>query len=96
MNADLYLNFLVAMVAIVNPLALLPIWSQLTNDLDKAARRETAYLVLGTSLIILLIFMIGGKHILAFFSIELPVFRIAGGIMLLFTGLSMINSKGLN
>ncbi|MFW6371338.1 MAG: MarC family protein [Bacteroidota bacterium] len=95
MNWDLYLNFMAAMIAIVNPLAILPIWSQLTNDLETKARSETALMIVGTSASVLLVFLIAGKYILSFFSINLPVFQIAGGILLLFTGLSMVNGRGL-
>lgn len=95
MNWDLYLNFMAAMIAIVNPLALLPIWLQLTDDLEVKARSETALMIVGTAASVLLVFLIGGKYILSFFSINLPVFQIAGGILLLFTGLSMVNGKGL-
>ncbi|MFW5830880.1 MAG: MarC family protein [Prolixibacteraceae bacterium] len=93
MNWDLYLNFLAAMFAIVNPVALLPFWSQLTDDLEKKVRRNTAYLTISTSFFILLVFLISGKHILSFFSINLSVFKIAGGILLLFAGLAMVNAK---
>jgi multiple antibiotic resistance protein len=94
MNWDLYLNFMAAMIAIVNPLAVLPIWSQLTNDLKGKARRETALLVVATASGILLLFLAAGQYILTFFSIDLPVFQIAGGILLLFAGLAMVNGKG--
>ncbi len=95
MNWDLYLNFLAAMIAIVNPLAILPIWLQLTDDLQAKARSKTALMVMGTSASVLLIFLVGGKYILSFFSINMPVFQIAGGILLLFTGLAMVNGKGI-
>ncbi len=94
MNWDLYLNFLAAMIAIVNPLSILPIWIQLTDDLEAKARSETAMMIVGTAAAVLLVFLIGGKYILSFFSINLPVFQIAGGILLLFTGLSMVNGTG--
>ncbi|MFW5793342.1 MAG: MarC family protein [Bacteroidota bacterium] len=93
MNWNLYLNFLAAMMAIMNPLGLIPLWSELTNDLTKSGRRELARLLIATAAIILVTFMIFGKTILTFFSIELPVFQMAGGILLLFTGLSMVNGK---
>lgn len=83
------------MIAIVNPLAVLPICSQLTNDLEGNVRRKTAVLVMGTAYGILLLFLIAGQYILPFFSINLPVFQIAGGILLLFAALAMVNGKGL-
>lgn len=93
MNWDLYINFLAAMIAIVNPLGIWPIWSELTNDASAKVRRKIAYLVVGTAFLILIIFLVGGKYLLQFFSIELDVFKIAGGILLLFTGLSMVKGE---
>lgn len=93
MDLNLYANFTAAMIAIVNPLGLLPLWSQLTNDLGKKERRELAAMLIGTAVFILLLFLIFGNAILAFFSIEVPVFQIAGGILLLSTGISMVNGN---
>jgi multiple antibiotic resistance protein len=81
------------MIAIVNPLGLIPLWSQLTDDLGKKERRYLALMLIATSVFILLIFLIFGNSILGFFSIEVPVFQIAGGILLLFTGISMVNGN---
>jgi multiple antibiotic resistance protein len=67
---------LVAMMAIVNPPGLLPIWSKLTDDLSKEDRRQIACMVMGTASSILLLFLIFGKYILHFFSIDLSVFSV--------------------
>lgn len=93
MNWDLYVNFFIAMVAIVNPLGIWPTWSELTNDASPTVRKRISFLVLGTTFLILVVFLLSGKYLLLFFSIDLDVFKIAGGILLLFTGLSMIDGK---
>jgi multiple antibiotic resistance protein len=93
MSWDLYLNFLAAMFAIVNPIGILPIWSELTSDKPNQIRKRVAFLVTGTSLLILLMFLFAGGPILKFFSIDLSVFKIAGGILLLFTGISMVQGS---
>lgn len=93
MDWKLYLNFFAAMIAIVNPLGIVPLWSQLTEDVTKQVRRDIAYMITITAAFILLLFMNTGQYILEFFSIDLPVFQIAGGILLLFTGISMVNGQ---
>lgn len=93
MNWDLYINFLIAMIAIVNPLGIWPIWSELTNDASTKVRNRIALLILGTTSIILIIFLVTGKYLLLFFAIDLDVFKIAGGVLLLFAGLSMVQGK---
>ena len=90
MNTHLYMNFLAAMMAIVNPIGIWPIWSQLTNDQASAIRNRVAFLVVLTSYVILLIFLFSGRYILEFFSIDLQIFKVAGGILLLNTGISMV------
>lgn len=78
------------MVAIINPLGIWPMWSELTNDASPRVRKRIAFLITGTTYIILIFFLIVGKYMLKFFAIDMEVFKIAGGILLLFTGLSML------
>lgn len=93
MNWSLILNFLAAMLAIVNPLGLVPIWQELTGDAKPEVRKKIAFLVTLVSLAILLIFLNTGHYLLTFFSIDLAVFKIAGGILLLLTAISMIQGS---
>lgn len=93
MNWNLNLNFLAAMLAIVNPVGLVPIWQELTGDAQPEVRKKVAMLVTCASLVILLIFLNIGPFLLNFFSIDLPVFKIAGGILLLLTAISMIQGS---
>lgn len=93
MHWDLYLNFLLATLSIINPVGILPLWTELTGDHSRDIRKRTAFLIIGTSLLIVIIFLWTGKYLLQFFSIDLPVFKIAGGILLLITGISMVNGN---
>ena len=45
------------------------------------------------SIISLTIFLVGGKYILSYFGIDLVVFKVAGGVLLLTTGIKMIEGK---
>ena len=93
MNWNFYLNFLAAMLAIVNPIGIWPIWSELTNDEASKIRKRVALMVIFTAYFILVIFLIGGKYLLQFFSIDLQVFKVAGGILLLYVGISMVRGS---
>ena len=95
MNWNLYTNFFVAVVAIINPLTILSIWSELTYDVSNRVRLRTASLLLGFAFIALSAFLIGGKYILNFFSIDLMVFKVAGGILLLTTGIQMVQGTNV-
>ncbi|MGF1586545.1 MAG: MarC family protein [Bacteroidales bacterium] len=94
MDWSLYLNFLIAMLAIINPIGIWPLWSAMTDDVKKTrVRRKIAFLIVFSSILILLVFLFSGSYLLKFFSIDIPVFRIAGGVLLLLTGISMIEGS---
>ena len=93
MNWSILLNFLAAILAIVNPLGLIAIWQELTGDAIPDVRKKIALLVTLASLVILLIFLNSGPYLLNFFSIDLAVFRVSGGILLLLTAISMIEGS---
>ncbi|GEO20078.1 MarC family protein [Cyclobacterium qasimii] len=93
MDWNLNLNFLAAMLAMVNPIGLIPIWYEMTGDATPKVRRKIALMVTGTSFLTLLLFLILGEYILVFFNIDIEVFKIAGGFLLMFTALSMINGS---
>ncbi len=93
MNWNFYLSFLIAMFSIINPVGIVPMWSELTGDMNRKARRRTALLLVLTAISILLVFLAAGKPLLNFFSIDLPVFRIAGGILLLRAGFAMVSGS---
>ncbi len=94
MNWDFYLGFLITMLSIINPVGIVPMWSELTGDMNKKARKHTAFLLVLTAISILFVFLVAGRPLLDFFSIELPVFRVAGGILLLRAGLAMVSGFG--
>lgn len=95
MNWDLYINFFVALLAIINPLAIIPIWSELTSDTSNKVRLRVASLLILFSILALSAFLIGGEYILEFFGIDLVVFKIAGGVLLMTTGIKMIEGTNV-
>jgi multiple antibiotic resistance protein len=93
MDWNLLLNFLAAVLGIVNPVGLVPIWQELTGDASPDVRKKIALLATSASLVILLVFLNSGTFLLNFFNIDLDVFKIAGGILLLLTAISMIEGN---
>ncbi len=93
MNWELIINFSLAMLAILNPIGLIPIWSELAGDEQKNIQTKLAILVTLTSGFILIIFLIFGRQVLELFHIQLPSFQMAGGIFLLLTGIHMLEGK---
>jgi multiple antibiotic resistance protein len=86
-------KFLVAMIIMMNPLGSLSIFLQLTNKFPLAHQRKTA-IKCGLSITIIMVITIWiGSQLLDLLGITIASFRFAGGIILLLTGLSMLQSK---
>ena len=93
MRWELYLNYLLAMLALLNPISRVPFWKEMTGDKDNSTRRKIAFFVTISGFIVLLVFLFTGQPLLKFFSVDLSVFKIAGGILLLISGISMIEGR---
>jgi len=91
-----YLKFLVALVAIVNPVGTIPVFINLTANQDSQTRYRngrTAALAMG---LILMAVLFSGEAILRFFGITVGSFRVGGGILILLMALSMLHAKMSN
>ena len=84
---------LASLFSLVNPLGAIPVFLAMTPHYTKQERAHTA---LQTSLyftLILLAFYLGGTLILKFFGISLNAMQIAGGLVILSSGFSLLNGK---
>ncbi len=93
MNYAESVKFLVAMIIMMNPLGSLSFYLQLTSRYSKAERRQTALKCGLTIAIIMFVTIWAGSQLLDLLGITIDSFRFAGGIILLLTGLSMLQSK---
>lgn len=92
-DGPLLRNFLIALLAIANPLGKIPVWIEASSDQKNDVRALTAGLLVGTGAAILVVMVFAGTAILGFFGIELAAFRIGGGIVILLIGLSMMRGQ---
>ena len=96
MHSEIVTHLLVtfgSVFAIVDPFAALPIFVALTGDRPAEERTRIASRAALTCLVVLLAFGAAGSLIMSFFSISLPAFKIAGGILLFGVGLEMLRAK---
>lgn len=91
-NAE-FLKSFVAILAIVNPIGIVPIFLALTQGDSIAERRKTARLTALSVGLILVIAAFAGEAVLSFFGIGLPSFRVGGGILVLLMAISMLQAK---
>jgi multiple antibiotic resistance protein len=95
MNQDLISNFVIALLAIVNPVEKIPLWVEASRGGSTEFRWRLAALIVLSSAIILLIFLFFGQQILIQLQIELASFKIGGGLILLQFGFSMLRGKAV-
>ena len=82
-----------ALFPIVNPLGNTPIFLGLTRDYSTAARKLLSRKIALNGFLLLVVSMLIGTHILAFFGISVPVVQIGGGLIVISTGWSLLNSR---
>jgi multiple antibiotic resistance protein len=88
-----YTKFLIALLAIVNPLGAVPIFVALTSGTVGAERKKIAQLVVVAVMIILFVALLFGDLLLRFFGITIHSFSVGGGILILLMAISMLQAK---
>ncbi|WP_170371278.1 MarC family protein [Ruegeria arenilitoris] len=88
-----FLKFLAAVLAIFNPLYNIPIFLSMTRDCTPAERRRVAMIVMASVTVIALISVAIGEEVLAVFGIDVPSFRVAGGLIIFGIGMAMLNAQ---
>jgi multiple antibiotic resistance protein len=88
-----YLKFFVALLAIVNPVGVIPIFINMTADQDEMVRNRNGVMAAVSMGIILIVVLFSGEAILRFFGISVGSFRVGGGILILLMAISMLHAK---
>ena len=84
---------LVTLLAIVNPLAIVPFFIHYTQGFSREQRRRTIWIASFTCFVVIALSALLGLQILAFFGITLASFQVGGGMLLLTSALSMLNAQ---
>lgn len=88
-----YLKIFISLIAIVNPLAAIPIFVGLIKGTSQQERHRIINIVAMTVGLILLASLLFGELILQIFGITMHSFRVGGGILLLLMAVSMLNAR---
>ena len=94
-NWDLISNFVIALLAIVNPVEKIPLWVEASKGGTREFQWRLAGLIILSSAIILLIFLFFGRQLLIQLKIDLASFKIGGGLILLQFGFSMLRGTAV-
>ncbi len=84
---------LVTLLAIVNPLAIVPFFIHYTQGLPRAERQRVVWVSSFTAFVVIAGSALLGVGILEFFGISLASFQVGGGMLLLTSALNMLNAK---
>lgn len=75
-----FLSF-ITLIAMVNPLAVVPAFMALTDRVSRAGRARVALIAGMGCIVFLTIFLVAGNWLFKFFGITVPAFQIMGGII---------------
>ncbi len=84
---------LVTLLAIVNPLAVVPFFIHYTSGFSAAQRQRTIWIAAFSAFSVIATSALLGLQILEFFGITLASFQVGGGMLLLTSALSMLNAQ---
>ena len=84
---------LVALLAIVNPIGVIPFFLAYTQGLSRTERRRTLQVSSFSAFCVIAISGIAGLHIINFFGISIASFQVGGGMLLLISSLHMLNAQ---
>ncbi|WP_284465772.1 MarC family protein [Diaphorobacter nitroreducens] len=84
---------LITLLAIVNPLAIVPFFIHYTSGFNAAQRRRTVQVAAFSAFCVIAACALVGLQILDFFNISLQSFQVGGGMLLLISAMNMLNAQ---
>jgi multiple antibiotic resistance protein len=84
---------LIALLAIVNPIGVIPFFIQFTQGFSREQRRRTIHVAALAAFAVIAVSALAGLRIIEFFGISLASFQVGGGMLLLISSLQMLNAK---
>ena len=87
-----YLKIFVAMVVIVNPLGIVPIFVTMTISHSDLERKRIARIAAQTVAVVLLISSLLGERLLEMFGISIASFKVGGAILIMLNAMAMMQA----
>ena len=88
-----YLKVFVALIALVNPLGVLPMFISLTRDFTEVQRQNAIRTAALTVVTVIVVCALLGEHIIQFFGISTASLQVSGGLLILLMALNMLNAQ---
>ena len=93
MNEHPFQHYLLGLLAVANNIPAIPLYLALCQKLSKAEQHKLCVIATLSSFITMTVAMFTGMLILDFFGISIDAFRMAGGLLLISSGLGMMKSS---
>ena len=84
---------LIALLAIVNPIGVVPFFIHFTRTFSREQRQRTIRIASFTAFVVIAVSALAGLKIIEFFGISLASFQVGGGTLLLISSLAMLNAE---
>ena len=84
---------LLALLAIVNPIGVIPFFIHFTRGFSREQRRRTIRVAAIGAFTVIAVSALAGLRIIEFFGISLASFQVGGGMLLLVSSLQMLNAQ---
>ncbi|WP_077035749.1 MarC family protein [Pelomonas sp. KK5] len=84
---------LVALLAIVNPVGVVPFFIHFTSSFTRKQRQRTIQVSCFSAFLVIAISALAGLQVIEFFSISLASFQVGGGTLLLISSIQMLNAQ---
>jgi len=84
---------LVALLAIVNPIGVIPFYIHFTEGFTRQQRQRTIRVAAFSAFVVIAVSAVAGLRIIEFFGISLASFQVGGGTLLLISALQMLNAQ---
>ena len=90
---ELFIYIFAALFSVINPIGTVPIFVGLTQHDSKSERSRVSLWTAIDVFIILIISFFVGQYVLDFFGISIEALRIAGGLIIVRSGFSLLSGK---
>jgi multiple antibiotic resistance protein len=84
---------LIALLAIVNPVGVIPFFISFTQNFTPLQRRRTIRVSAFTAFCVIAVSAVAGLRVIEFFNISIASFQVGGGTLLLIASLQMLNAQ---
>ena len=90
---DFPIKPLITLLAIVNPIGVIPFFIHFTRNFSPAQRAKTIRVASFTAFVVIATSALAGLKVLQFFGISLASFEVGGGLLLLISAMHMLNAQ---